>query len=96
MKANVLFEIPTLHISTLGSFDIKVGEKSILNKVSRSHKTSELLKYFLAFKEKKLLPEAIIDQIWPDSDSQDPKNVLRTQIFRLRKLFDEVLIKDDC
>lgn len=80
-----------LYIYTLGNFDIKLGEKSLLDTANKSFKILTLLKYFLSFNEKRLLPESIIDHIYPENESSDPKNVLRTQIFRLRRFLKEIL-----
>lgn len=82
----------TVHIITLGNFDIIVDDKSIIECMGRSYKLLELLKYFISFKNKRLLPESIIEYLFSDNNSADLKNVLRTQIFRLRKLL--LQIKD--
>lgn len=75
-------------INTLGDFDIIFGDKSILEESSGyPHKTLKLFKYFLTFRGKKILPENIIEDLWNDSDFSEPKNVLRTQISRLRRMF---------
>lgn len=74
-----------LYINTLGGFDIKANGQSILKRSSRTYKLYKLFEYFLTFRNKKLLPETIIDNLLSDSGSDDPKNMLRTQIFRLRK-----------
>lgn len=75
-----------LYISTFGGFDIKVDNQSVLKRSSRTYKLYKLFEYFITFRNKKLLPETIIDNLWTDSESSDPKNVLRTQIFRLRQI----------
>ncbi len=38
-----------------------------------------------------MLPETIIDNLLTDSESHDPKNMLRTQIFRLRKVINSLI-----
>jgi len=83
-----------LHIKTLGDFDICLGEKSLLKESKRSYKLYKLLQYFLTFRNRKLLPEVIIDNLWQDQESNDPKNMLRTQIFRLRQLIKKFIPKD--
>lgn len=75
-----------LYINTLGEFDIKADGHSILTQSSRTYKLYKLFEYFLTFRNKKLLPENIIDNLLSESESDDPKNMLRTQIFRLRKI----------
>lgn len=83
-----------IYIHTLGGFDIRSNGRSILTETSRTYKLNKLFEYFLTFRNKKLLPEAIIDNLLSDSESGDPKNTLRTQIFRLRKIIK--LLLPDC
>ena len=80
-----------LYIITLGEFDIRSQGKSILIGSSRTYKIFKLFEYFLTFRNKKLLPETIIDNLLTDSESHDPKNMLRTQIFRLRKVINSLI-----
>lgn len=79
-----------LEIKTFGDFDIRLDNKSILKTGKRATKALDLLKYFIANKDRRLSPEVIIEIQWGDSNSEDPKNVLRTQIFRLRKYLQEM------
>lgn len=83
-----------LFINTLGEFDIKADGNSIFSQSTRTYKLFRLFEYFLTFRNKKLLPDAIIDNLLSDSDSDDPKNTLRTQIFRLRKVLKSFLPDD--
>lgn len=80
-----------LYISTLGEFDIKADGQSILKDSSRMYKIYRLFEFFLTFRNKKLLAESIIDNLLSDSESDDPKNLLRTQIFRLRKIINSIM-----
>lgn len=75
-----------LYINTLGEFDIKADGQSIIKQSSRTYKLFRLFEYFLTFRNKKLLPETIIDNLFISCESDDPKNMLRTQIFRLRQV----------
>jgi len=80
-----------LYITLLGDFDIKMNNKSIIPQSKKSSKLIRLLEYFLTFKNKELIPETIIENLWMDSGSQDPMNMIRGQIFRLRQLLKEML-----
>ncbi len=88
-------EIMKLYITTLGEFDIKADGQSILRDSNRMYKIYRLFEYFLTFRNKKLLPETIIDNLLSYSESDDPKNMLRTQIFRLRKIINSFVPKND-
>ena len=83
------------YISTLGEFDIKVDGQSILRDSNRMYRIYKLFEYFLTFRNKKLLPETIIDNLLSDSESEDHKNMLRTQIFRLRKIINALIPKGE-
>ena len=76
-----------IRINTLGDFDIKVRDESILDTIGANTKLIKLFKYFLTFQGKKLLPYKIIEDIWAEENYEDPINVLRTQISRIRSLF---------
>lgn len=75
-----------LNITTLGTFDIKLGDNTLIKDSSRSYRLYKLLQYFITFKNKKILADTIIENIWPDHESYDPYNMLRAQIYRLRQL----------
>jgi DNA-binding SARP family transcriptional activator len=82
-----------LRIHTLGDFDVSFEEQSILGESNRSYKLIKLLEYFITFRGRKLLPETIIENLWSDNEYSDPKNVLRTQIFRLRQVLKKTAAK---
>src|SRR6056297_1943419 len=74
-----------MNIKTLGVFDISINGKSLIKKSSRTYKINKLLQYFIAFRNRKILPETIIENLFPEDEYSDPKNTLSTQIYRLRK-----------
>jgi two-component SAPR family response regulator len=57
-----------IEVVTLGGFDIKVDGESVLKKSKRTYKNLELLKYLITFREKKLVPEKIVESLWLQSD----------------------------
>lgn len=77
-----------INIYTLGHFDIEIDGESILSSIESQHKLMKLFKYFLTYQGRKLLPEDIVDDLWPEDDYKDPLSVLRTQISRVRKMID--------
>lgn len=83
-----------LFISTLGAFDIKFDDTSLIKPSSKSYRLYKLLKYLITFRNKKLLSDTIIENVWADHESYDPYNMLRAQIYRLRKQIKSVLPKD--
>ena len=83
-----------LYITTLGIFDVELDGSSLLKESSRSYKLNKLFQYFLTFRNNKILPDTIIENLWPESESFDPQNMLRAQIFRLRKMMKSSLPED--
>ncbi len=75
-------------IYTLGDFDIRIDDKSILQSIGNQQRLKKLFKYFLTFNGKKLLPENIIEDICEEENFKEPLNMLRTQISRLRNIID--------
>ena len=75
-----------MEIRTLGDFDVSINNRRFFGETSREHKIVKLFQYLLTFRGKKLLPESIIESLEPENEYNDPKNVLRTQIFRLRRI----------
>lgn len=80
-----------LFIKTLGGFDVSIGEKTLVEESNRSYRLIKLLQYFITFKNKNLLPDTIIDNLYQDNDSPDPKNMIRGQIFRLRQVIKKLI-----
>lgn len=75
-----------LKIITLGDFNVTYNGHSLTDEYGSSLKLWELFKFFITHRDELILPEKIIDSIWPDVDYQDPKRTLRALVFRLRKI----------
>jgi DNA-binding SARP family transcriptional activator len=84
-----------LTIKTLGVFDIKIKDTSLIKKGSRTYKINKLLQYFIAFRDRKILPETIIENLFPEDEYADPKNTLSTQIYRLRSLLKSIVPEEE-
>lgn len=78
-----------IDIYTLGEFDIRVNEVSVIDKIGSQNRLFLLLKYLLTHEGKRLLPDTIVEDLMEDKELKEPQNVLRTQISRLRRLFQE-------
>lgn len=84
-----------VEVFTLGDFDIRKSGASLMGQSGRATKKLELLKFFITYRDKKLPPEYIIENLWNDSTSSSPKNALRAQVFRLRKMLDSMGLTDN-
>ena len=74
-----------LFIQTMGNFDISTNGRSLLRKSVRSNRVWNLFKFLLSYRNMKMPPLAIAEGLWENRNYEDPQNVLRTQIFRLRQ-----------
>ncbi len=73
-------------IYTLGRFVVRCGDSIVSEDVGRSYHMWELFKYLITYRGKSHLPEAIVEKLWPNNNYDNPKRVLRTLVYRLRKL----------
>lgn len=76
-----------IEILTIGDWDIRSDGESVLDLKGYYPKTAKLFQYFLVHKNNKVTPEKIIEDTLNDIDYSNPKNVLRTQVSRLRSKF---------
>ncbi|MCW3490444.1 BTAD domain-containing putative transcriptional regulator [Dethiobacter alkaliphilus] len=78
----------TLQIITLGQFMVRRGEKVLSQNSSRSNKLWELFKFLITRRDQGMLPEYIVETLWPDGEYADARRALRTPVYRLRQLID--------
>lgn len=81
--------IRRLEVLTLGNFLVKNGGNPLSESASRSQKVWDLFKYFLVHHGQTLLPEVVMEQLYPDQAYADPKSSVRTLVYRLRRLLGE-------
>lgn len=74
-----------LEITTLGKFQVKYREKALTREASRSYRMWELFKYLLTNREQSVLPEMLVEKLWPEQEYADAKSAVRTQVYRLRQ-----------
>ena len=81
-------------IQMLGGFSITIGPNSISDKNNRSKKPWMLLEYLIAFRDRELSQNELIDLLWPEDDSDNPAGALKTLMFRVRKLLADLNFTD--
>lgn len=74
-----------LHIYTFGSFNITYGTQTHVNLSIRNSRMWKALKYLIAYRDKPVPAERLIEVLWPEDDCADPGKSLRDIIYRLRK-----------
>ncbi len=78
-----------LTIYTFGRFEVWRENEVLSEHSRRSSKQWKLFKYLLTHRGKGLLPETILESLWPEQEYLDPKRAVRTMVFRLRKILDQ-------
>jgi len=73
-----------LEVFTLGRFLVRHGDEVLSEDSNRSVRLWDLFKYLVTYRNKVLLPESIMEALWPDEEYSDPKRTLRNLIYRLR------------
>lgn len=79
----------TIHIATLGDFDVTKKDHSLVQAAPTSKKLWELYKFMLTNRNRKFTPEALADQLWVSESYSDSRSTLRRQMHRLRELLNE-------
>ncbi|MEA4815624.1 MAG: BTAD domain-containing putative transcriptional regulator [Lachnospiraceae bacterium] len=79
-----------IKINMLGEFSISYGDKTINDNSNRSKKIWTLLEYLIVFKNKRITQNDLIDLLWPEDESDNPANALKTLLFRARAVIDEL------
>jgi len=73
----------------LGEFKLSFGDKTVTDKSSRSKKVWLLLEYLILFRNKDVGQEELIDIFWPNNESDNPGNALKTLLFRVRSTLND-------
>ncbi len=84
----------TLRIYTLGRFQIRFGDRMLVDATGRFKKIGELLMYLITHRGKHSTPETILETIWPDHDYTNPRNVFKNMIYRLKQDLEQMQIPE--
>ena len=84
-----------IQISMLGSFAIDNNGTKIEETANRSKKMWNLLGFIISHRNKHLSQTDYIDMLWPDEDSANPVNALKTLLSRSRHLLDPIAIHNE-
>lgn len=81
-----------IKVKMLGEFSISSadGTCAISDQNNRSKKVLTLLEYLIAFRTREISQNELIELLWPDDDSDEPANTLKTLLHRARSALDEL------
>ena len=79
-------ETQTIKVNMLGEFSIssEAGVCKVSDKSGRSKKVLTLLEYLITFRGREIPQNELIEVLWPDEDSEEPENTLKTLVHRAR------------
>ncbi|MCB6367060.1 winged helix-turn-helix domain-containing protein [Intestinibacillus massiliensis] len=83
-----------LHINMLGGCSLSNGQQSISDQVIRSKKPWLLLEFLIAFRDRELSQNELIEAVYPEGKSENPVNALKTLVHRIRAMLDELHFSD--
>jgi two-component SAPR family response regulator len=86
---NSLMPNTLIQIKLFGTFDILCEGKSVFTEETRRQRPFEILRYMLANDGRDLLPETMVGDIWHNKGYTDPRNIIRTYIFRLKRFLSQ-------
>lgn len=84
-----------IKISLLGNFEIQNGDAKIEETINRSKKMWNLLGFIIAHRHKHISHDEYIEMLWPDDNSNNPTNALKTLLSRLRALLEPVAVNNE-
>ncbi len=86
VKADYKIADQPISIHTFGKFHLQQDEVIVSRNSARSKRMWELFKFLLSHRGKAFSSAAIIEQVWPEREYQDPNLVMRALIYRLRQV----------
>ena len=81
-------------VCTLGKFSLTVGRVTVSETINRSNRIWNLLAYMLVHRDKPVTQSELIEAIWPEDDSSNPGNTLKTLVYRVRSMLSEAFGED--
>ncbi|HWR18895.1 MAG TPA: BTAD domain-containing putative transcriptional regulator [Clostridia bacterium] len=79
-----------LYVGMLGGFSLTCGDKTISDQTIRSKKIWIPLEYLIAFRNREVSQNELIELLYPFGKSENPGNALKTLIFRIRAVLEEL------
>ncbi|MFA0814190.1 MAG: BTAD domain-containing putative transcriptional regulator [Anaerofustis sp.] len=77
-----------IKIQLLGRFEILQNDRQVLDKVSQSKKTRDLLAYLILQKNRAVPHAELFENLWAEDENANPESSLRTLLYRYRSLLE--------
>lgn len=81
----------TASVTMLGRFRIQIEGREITDEINRSQKLWNVLCYLIAHRDRPVAQSEFIELFWPEENSANPSNALKTLLYRVRSLLEPLL-----
>lgn len=81
-------------ITLLGGFTINVNGTLFTDEVNRSQKLWNVLCYLIVHRDRNVPQSEFIEQFWPNENSSNPVNALKTLLYRVRAMLEPLFGPD--
>ncbi len=79
-----------IQIELLGDFEIYVDKGKVTEQISKSRKGTALIQYLMLNKDEPVLNQKLFEILWPEEESTNPENALKTLVSRMRVILNTV------
>ena len=74
----------------LGGFGFEMDGTELTDETNRAHRIWNVLSYLIIHRDRMIPQSEFIDVFWPHDESSNPNNALKTLLYRIRSLVDDV------
>jgi len=85
---------PVLQVNMLGEFSMSFGDRTVNDQINRSKKLWTLLEYLIAFRDREVSQNELLELLWPNDEVDNPTNTLKTLLHRARSVIEELGFAD--
>lgn len=93
-KASAPVVVKTISVAMLGGFSLQVDGNLLTDEINRSQKLWNVLCYLIAHRDRNIPQSEFIELFWPEENSANPVNALKTLLYRARAML-EPLFPDE-
>lgn len=79
-----------IHIELLGDFGVYVDKAKVTELIGKSRKGTALIQYLMLNKDEPVPNAKLYEVLWPDEESSNPENALKTLVSRMRVILNGV------
>lgn len=84
----------SVSVSMLGGFGIEVDGNLLTDEINRSQKPWNVLCYLIIHRDRNVSQSELIELFWPEENSSNPVNALKTLLYRVRAMLEPLFPSD--